>query len=205
MSARGPVGVLALQGGFAAHEAILATIGLEARRVRRAADLDGLAGLVLPGGESSTMLKLLAWSGLEEPLDAAVKAGLPVFATCAGAILAARHVEHPAQRSFGWVDIDVARNAFGRQVHSFEAESDAVPGAPADAPPFRLVFIRAPRILRVGDGVEVVAAWQGEPIAVRQGQVLVATFHPELAGDPRLHRLLFAPDTIEPQPKENPS
>lgn len=178
-----PIGVLALQGGYEAHEKILAGLGHATRRVRVPADLDGLAGLVLPGGESSTMLKLVAWNGLEAPLDAFVRGGRPVLATCAGLILAARGVTGPAQRSFGWLDVDVARNAWGRQNESFEADDDAHQ--------LHCVFIRAPRIQRVGPGVEVMATFDGEPIAVRQGAVLGASFHPELADEPGLHRAQF--------------
>lgn len=179
----GPIGVLALQGGYEAHEKILAGLGHKTRRVRAPADLEGLAGLVLPGGESSTMLKLIDWNGLAEPLDAFARGGRPVLATCAGLILSARGVTGPAQRSFGWLDVDVARNAWGRQNESFEADDDA--GR------LHCVFIRAPRILRVGDGVEVIATFAGEPIAVRAGAVLGASFHPELADEPGLHRALF--------------
>ena len=185
-SSLGPVGVLALQGGYEAHEKTLHAIGLGTRRVRSPADLEGLAGLVFPGGESSTMLKLIAWNHLWEPLDAFVRAGHPVLATCAGLILAARGVSHPEQASFGWLDIDVARNGWGRQNESFEATDDAGK--------LRCVFIRAPRITRVGTGVEVIAAFQGEPIAVRVGNVIGASFHPELADEAGLHRALFAPD-----------
>lgn len=179
------VGVLALQGGYEAHERVLRELGREVVRVRTPADLDGLDGLVLPGGESSTMLKLIGWNELEGPLDAFVRAGKPVFATCAGLILAASAVSHPEQRSFGWLDVDVSRNAWGRQNESFEATDDA--GR------YRMVFIRAPRITRVGDGAEVVAAFRGEPVAVRSKtlRVVAATFHPELAGEAGLHRLAF--------------
>jgi len=183
MGKQGLIGVLALQGGYEAHEHTLASIGLRARRVRVPADLEGLEGLVLPGGESSTMLKLIGWNGLWEPLDAAVKRGLPMLATCAGLILAARGVSQPAQASFGWLDVDVARNAWGRQNESFEADDDA--GR------MRCVFIRAPRITRVGKAVEVLATLAGEPIAVRSGAVIGASFHPELAHEPALHRMLF--------------
>lgn len=180
------VGVLALQGGYEAHERILGALGKTVVRVKTPADLAELDGLVLPGGESSTMLKLIAWNGLEGPLDAFVKAGKPVFATCAGLILAATHVAHPDQRSFGWLDVDVSRNAWGRQNESFEAQDDLKR--------YRMVFIRAPRITRVGDGAEVIATFQGEPVAVRSRtlNVVAATFHPELADEPALHRLVFA-------------
>ena len=180
------VGVLALQGGFEAHEKTLVGLGCTTRRVRTPADLEGLAGLVFPGGESSTMLKLIGWNALWEPLDRFVRAGHPVLATCAGLILSARAVTNPAQPSFGWLDIDVARNGWGRQNESFEALDDA--GA------LRCVFIRAPRITRVGEGVAVIATVDGEAVAVRAGNIIGATFHPELADEPGLHRRLFAPD-----------
>ena len=180
----GPVGVLALQGGFEAHDKTLVGLGCATRRVRTSADLEGLAGLVFPGGESSTMLKLIDWNALWEPLDRFVRAGHPVLATCAGLILSAHGVSNPAQKSFGWLDIDVARNGWGRQNESFEALDDA--GA------LRCVFIRAPRITRVGAGVEVISTIDGEPIAVRSGNIIGATFHPELADEPGLHRMLFA-------------
>jgi 5'-phosphate synthase pdxT subunit len=187
---RKPIGVLALQGGYEAHERMLVGLGHTTRRVRTPADLDGLGGLVLPGGESSTMLKLLGFAGLTGPLDEVVRAGLPVLATCAGLILSATRVTGPEQPSFGWLDVDVARNAWGRQVHSFEAKADLDAGSP-DGVPFSLVFIRAPRMLRVGSGVEVIARVDGEPIAVRQGAVTGASFHPELTDDDRLHALIF--------------
>ena len=182
------IGVLALQGGFEAHEKSLHTIGCATRRVRSPADLQGLAGLVLPGGESSTMLKLIGWNDLWEPLDAFVRAGNPVLATCAGLILAASGVTHPAQKSFGWLDIDVARNGWGRQNESFEAMDDAQR--------LRCVFIRAPRITRVGSAVEVIATFGGEAIAVRSGNLIGASFHPELAEEAGLHRALFAPEVL---------
>jgi 5'-phosphate synthase pdxT subunit len=182
------VGVLALQGGFAAHARALAAAGLGARLVRAPEDLRDLGGLVLPGGESTTQLRLLARHGLEAPLRAFVAAGAPVLATCAGLILAAAAVEGPAQASYGFLDVTVARNAWGRQVDSFEAVADD--GATA------LCFIRAPRILRVGPRVEVLATLDGEPVMVRQANVTGATFHPELAareGDAGLvHRRAFA-------------
>jgi pyridoxal 5'-phosphate synthase pdxT subunit len=175
------IGVLALQGGFEAHVRALREIGHETREVRVPRDLDGLAGLVLPGGESTTMLRLLG--ELEGALDAFVRAGHPVLATCAGLILAARTVTDPAQRSFGWIDVAVARNAWGRQVDSFEARDDT--GAP-------LVFIRAPRITTRGRDVEVLATFEGEPILVRQANLYGATFHPELTADRRLHERVFS-------------
>ena len=175
------VGVLALQGGFAAHVHALREIGCNVREVRTPRDLEGLEGLVLPGGESTTMLRLLG--ELEPALDEFVRAGHPVLATCAGLILAARTVSDPEQRSFGWIDVAVARNAWGRQVDSFSAADDA--GAP-------LVFIRAPRITAQGGDVEVLARFQGEPILVRQGNRYGATFHPELTSDRCLHARVFS-------------
>ncbi len=176
------IGVLALQGGFAAHRAALEALGHEVVLVRYADQLAGLDGLVLPGGESSTMLKILDREGLNEALDAFVRSGRPVLATCAGLILAAREVEGPAQRSFGWLDVTVRRNAWGRQLNSFEAVADGT-----DLP---LVFIRAPRIEAVGD-VEVALTFRDEPILVRHGNVTGATFHPELTSDRRIHREVF--------------
>jgi len=177
------IGILALQGGFAAHGEALARLGHHAFPVRDAADLDAADGLVLPGGESSAQLTLLARFALEEPLCRFAQAGKPVLATCAGLILIAHHVSSPEQRSLDWLDIDVIRNAYGRQRDSFEAVDDG-----GTLP---LVFIRAPRIARVGGGVAILATHQGEPILVRQGNVTGATFHPELTRDDAVHRLAF--------------
>lgn len=179
------VGVLALQGGYAAHCRRLSELGHEVVEVRTALELDGLEGLVLPGGESTTMLNLLQRRGSElwEALDAFVRSGRPVLATCAGLILAAKRVTGPEQKSFGWLDVDVQRNAWGRQLDSFEGTADD--GA------LELVFIRAPRIERVGEGVEVLATLKGEPVMVRQGALTAATFHPELTTQPDVHREVF--------------
>jgi 5'-phosphate synthase pdxT subunit len=170
--ARQRVGVLALQGGYAAHARALAALGHDVSEVRDAAALDALDALVLPGGESTAQLRLIDRGGLAAPLDAYVRSGRFVFATCAGLILAARAVTHPEQRSFGWLDVAVERNAWGRQLDSFEAL--------ADDGETRIVAIRAPRILSYGPGVEVVVALRGEPMLVRQANVAGATFHPEL-------------------------
>jgi 5'-phosphate synthase pdxT subunit len=177
------VGVLALQGGYAPHEAALADLGVEAAQVRRPADLVGLDGLVLPGGESGAQLRLIERADLRGPLDAFARSGRPILATCAGLILAARRVTHPAQGSFGWLDVEVERNAWGRQVESFEAESDEG-GLP-------LVFIRAPRIRVVGPAAQVMVRWRGEPVVVRQGAVIGAACHPELTADRRIHVIAF--------------
>jgi len=174
------VGVLALQGGFAAHARAIEEIGVRAVLVRRPADLCGADALVLPGGESTAQLRLIDREGLAGPLRAFVASGRPVLATCAGLILAAARVTQPGQPSFGWIDVAVARNAWGRQVASFEATSDD--GA------HPLLFIRAPRIVEVGAGVLVLATFRGEPVLVRQGLVTGATFHPELTADRAVHR-----------------
>ena len=181
------VGVLALQGGFGAHGEALRAWGHEASEVRSVAELDRVEGLVLPGGESSVQLKLLERHGLESALDTFVRSGRPVLATCAGLILAARRVRDPVQRSFGWLDIEVRRNAYGRQRESFEARADE-PGWGRGLP---LVFIRAPRIIEVGREVEVLATLAGEPILVRQGALFGATFHPELTRDGRVVERVF--------------
>lgn len=186
----GPVtGVLALQGAFAAHGAALVRCGATVREVRTPADLDAVASLVLPGGESTTMCKLLESSGLRRPLESRVAAGMPVLGTCAGMILLSSAIEDGRSDQFclGAIDVSARRNGFGRQRDSFEANLDA----PGGDGPLRAVFIRAPRIVRVGAGVEVLAALDGEPVLVRQGRALAATFHPELSGDDRIHRLFL--------------
>jgi 5'-phosphate synthase pdxT subunit len=179
------VGVLALQGGFAVHARALEEIGARPVLVRDPRDLRDLAGIVLPGGESTAQLRLLDTSGLAPALCAFVAAGRSVLATCAGLVLAATRVTQPSQRSFGWIDVAVARNGWGRQVSSFESTSDdgRLP----------MVSIRAPRITAVGEGVEVRATFRAEPVLVRQRNVLAATFHPELTPDRSVHRAAFAP------------
>jgi len=183
----GPVriGVLALQGAFAAHAEVLADLGAAVSEVRVPSDLDRLDGLVMPGGESTTMSKLLVSSGLFDVLDDRIRGGLPVFGTCAGMILLASEVldGREDQRSFAAIDITVRRNAYGRQVDSFEADL-RVTGLDA---PFHAVFIRAPLMTRLGEQVEVLASHDGVPVLARSGTVTVASFHPELAGDGRLH------------------
>jgi len=173
------IGVLAVQGDFAEHQSALAARGIATRRIRRPRDLAGIQGLVLPGGESTTMLRLLDIQGLTEPLAGLFASGLPVLATCAGLILLARTVVDPVQRSFGVLDIDVARNGYGRQVHSGTLPLRG-PNLPDGASG---VFIRAPRILRVGPGVDVLAQREQDPVLVRSGSVLAACFHPELQKD----------------------
>lgn len=183
MDSSGPIGVLALQGAFAAHARALAALGHAVTLVRTARDLEGCAGLVLPGGESTAQLRLLAREGLDVPLAELVASGKPVLATCAGLILAAARVLDPEQRSFGFLDVTVRRNAWGRQVASFEARDDSgvIP----------VVAIRAPRIVEVGPRTRVLATLNGEPILVRRGNVTGATFHPELTSDLGVHASVF--------------
>ena len=175
------VGVLALQGDFEAHARMLRGLGAEVREVRVPADLEGLDGLVIPGGESTTMTLGIARESLAEPLRKLVKAGTPVLGTCAGMIMLDR--EH-----LGLADYTCRRNAFGRQIRSFEADLD-IPGV--EGPPVRAVFIRAPWIEDRGDDVEVLAEVDGHVVAARQDNMLVISFHPELAGETRLHELFL--------------
>ena len=177
------IGVLALQGDFEAHCAMLASLGVDALEVRDVSGLQGLDGLVLPGGESTTQLKFLQEEGLFDPLQRFTADGGAIFGTCAGAILLAREVRNPAQASLGLLDISVLRNAYGRQLHS-EVRFGHTSLKPA---PLEMVFIRAPIIERVGPGVEILAEEQGTPVLVRQGNLLASTFHPELTSDPAVH------------------
>lgn len=177
------VGVLALQGAFAAHAECIHSLGVETVEVRSPKDLDAVDSLLMPGGESSTMSQLLLSSELFTPIATRIAEGMSVFGTCAGMILLAADIldGRDDQVSFSAIDISVRRNAFGRQVESFESSIQTSVGE------FHGVFIRAPRIVRVGDGVEVLGTLGDEPVLVRQGNVLAASFHPELAGDARLH------------------
>ena len=179
------LGVLALQGGFAAHAAILNRLGAYVDEVRTPQQLAGVDALVMPGGESTTMSMLLDRSGLLEPLKQRLDAGMGVLGTCAGMILLAREVVdgRPDQHALGLVDITVRRNAYGTQIESFEADID-VDGLES---PFHAVFIRAPAVERTGAGVEVLARHEGRPVLCRSGPATVAAFHPELSGDDRLH------------------
>jgi 5'-phosphate synthase pdxT subunit len=175
------VGILALQGDFAAHDKVIRSLGAEAREVRVPADLDGLDALVIPGGESTVMTLGIEREGLAEPLRALVRSGMPVLGTCAGMIMLDR--DH-----LGLLDITTRRNAFGRQVRSFEADIDlgGVSGGPMHA-----IFIRAPWVADHGPDVEVLGSVEDHPVAIRQGNVLAVSFHPELAGDVRLHEMLL--------------
>jgi len=180
------IGVLALQGDFALHARALGKCGVEAVEVRKPAELDGVDGLIMPGGESTTLLKLMdAWDFVPA-IEKFHNAGKPIFGTCAGLILLAREVESPRQFSLGLIDVTVERNAYGRQRESFEAAG--VARLDGHAAPLEMVFIRAPRIRKTGPGVEVLAEHGGEPVMARQGRILVATFHPELTDDTAVHR-----------------
>lgn len=195
------VAVVALQGGVQRHVEALAAAGASPVEVRTPADLTGCDAVVLPGGESSTLSKLLLSSGLFDALAERLAAGMPAFGTCAGMILLADEIldGRADQRSFGAIDVSVRRNAFGRQLDSFEAPlrvaglpGTGLPGVGVEGgEPFPAVFIRAPVVVRVGDGVEVLASVDGRAVLCRQGQVLVAAFHPELSDDLRLHQLFL--------------
>lgn len=179
------IGVLALQGDFALHAEALRAAGAEAVEVRKPLELADLDGLVIPGGESTTLLKLMSEWGLDRAIAALHEKGTPIFGTCAGLILVARDVEGPRQPSLGLIDVSVERNAYGRQRESFEAHGVAtLDGQPT---PIEMVFIRAPRIRRIGEGVETLARHDDQAVLARQGNVLVATFHPELTADHSVH------------------
>jgi 5'-phosphate synthase pdxT subunit len=175
------VGVLALQGDFAAHARVLRSLGADVREVRTPAGLEGLDALIIPGGESTTMTLGIEREGLADPLRELAGAGTPVLGTCAGMIMLDR--EH-----LGLADWRCERNAFGRQIRSFEADL-RIPGI--DGPPVRAVFIRAPWIAEHGEDVEILASVDGHPVAARQGNLLAISFHPEIAGETRLHELLL--------------
>jgi len=182
------VGVLSLQGDFAAHGAALERLGAQPVFVRDPAQLREIDGLIIPGGESTTMLKLLHYDGLLEPL-AEFGRSRPIFGTCAGAILIAKEVSNPAQESLGLMDIGVERNAYGRQIDSRVTELNPAPEFQQRTAPGKLeaVFIRAPIIRRVGKEAKVLATYNDDPVLVEQGRHMVATFHPELTSDSRVH------------------
>ncbi len=192
------IGVLALQGAYDVHAAMLRQLGAIAILIRKPSELfdpegrQHLDGLIIPGGESTTFLKHLERDGFFDALNAFVRS-TPTFGTCAGCILLARDVQHPAQRSFDVLDITVERNAYGRQIDS------AILSAPTTLPggPIEMVFIRAPRITRTGPAVETLAERDGSPVLVRSGHLLAATFHPELSTDTRIHQLFL--DLIQQQ------
>lgn len=181
------IAVLALQGDFAAHARRLAEMGLESFEARKPEEIRGASGLVIPGGESTTFWKFFETAPWEKEIRDFAATGRPILGTCAGAIVLAREVTHPRQKGLGLLDASIERNAYGRQADSFVGTAEA-PALGGDLP---AVFIRAPKIRWVGPGVEVLARQAGDPVLVRQGNVVAATFHPELTEDDRVHRLAF--------------
>ena len=186
------IGLLALQGDYSAHQKVLHELGVATQLVRTRAELETVDGLILPGGESTTMARLLDRYELRAPLVQRLNGGLPALGTCAGLILLARAIENTstnfAQHSLGALDVRVARNAYGTQTDSFEAEIE-VPALDGPDNRIRAVFIRAPQILEVGASVEVLGSHKGVPVLVRQNQIMAASFHPEIAGESRVHQL----------------
>ena len=179
------IGVLALQGDFAEHIVILRKIGVEAREIRLPEQLEGLNGLIIPGGESTTLSRLMSIYKLREPVARMAKEGRPVWGTCAGMIMLAAEITEQDPVPLGLMDIGVRRNAFGRQVDSFEQPLQI---AALSAEPYNCIFIRAPVVIRVGPPVEVLASLEdGRPVAVQQGNLLATSFHPELTRDSRVH------------------
>ncbi len=183
------IGILALQGAFAVHEEMLQSLGAETVQVRTNQDLKSVDALVMPGGESTTMSHLLNTSQLFDPIAERIDNAMPVFGTCAGMILLAKSIAggRPDQRFYGAIDIDVERNAYGRQVESFETELK-VEGLQS---PFHAMFIRAPQVSRIGSNVEVLSMHEDKVVLARQGSVMVASFHPELTSDNRIHSLFL--------------
>ena len=194
MNARPKVAVVAMQGDFEKHIQMLARLGADAYPARTSADIEKADGIVLPGGESTTIGKLLARYGVDKAIQTAAGQGKAIYGTCAGLILLAREIaagtgERGGQPTLGLLNITVARNAFGRQVDSFEAELD-IPALGSES--LRAVFIRAPSIVETGPEVETLAAYDGQPVFVRQGKILGSAFHPELTDDDRSHRLFLS-------------
>ncbi len=183
------IGVLALQGAFREHEQVLGSLGARYTEVRQPEDLHGCDGLVLPGGETTTQRKLAQTYGLWEPMEKLGRQGMPILATCAGLILLAKRIDEEPGSSMDLLDIDVRRNAYGRQVFSFETPLTVpcLDGVHDPADSFRAIFIRAPRITRVGPAVTVLASHKEDPVAVEQGNILGLCFHPELTPDTRFH------------------
>ena len=180
-----PIGVLAIQGDFAMHAKMLERIGAPYKLVKHSSELAGVGGLIMPGGESTTMLKFFSNEGMGEAIKGFVSRGRPVFGTCAGAILLAKEVLNPGQERLGLLDISIERNAYGRQVDSSVRQGECPELSPR---PIEMVFIRAPIIRRVGERVQVLGRCDGLPVLVEQGNVLAATFHPELTEDGSVHR-----------------
>ena len=188
------IGVLAIQGDFAAHARALARLGVETVEVRRSEQLADIDGLIIPGGESTTMLKVMREEQMIDPIKDFARDGKTIFGTCAGAILLACDVHNPPQESLGLIDIAVERNSYGRQTDSFIGQAETTLGEK----PLEAVFIRAPRIIRTGPSVEVLSTIEGEPVMVRQDNILVATFHPELTADKRVHSLFIEMASLIP-------
>lgn len=182
---RDDVGVMALQGDYELHQQMLERLEVPSRQIRKASELEGIRALILPGGESTTMLKFMQEEELIEPLGEFFERGGSFYGTCAGAILLARKVTEPSQASLGFMDIDVERNGYGRQIDSHES-FESCPDLGDE--PLPMVFIRAPIISRTGDDVVTLATHRDQPVLVREGRILVSTFHPELSTDTRVHR-----------------
>lgn len=178
------IGVLALQGDFEAHQKMLEKLSVESVQIRTSEPLGGVDGLIIPGGESTTLIKLMRAFDLIEPIRQFHKKGKPIFGTCAGSILVAKNIRNSEQFRFGFIDITVERNGYGRQVNSFEC--DVMTSLGPD--PMHAVFIRAPKIVDAGSSVDILASYDGAPIAARENKILVATFHPELTADTRWHQ-----------------
>lgn len=178
------IGVLGLQGDFREHVETLRMMGVETLVVKLPEDLELIDGLIIPGGESTTMGRIMVEVGLKEPLREKIEEGMPVFGTCAGMILLSKRVEGYEQPLLEVLDVEIERNAYGRQVESFEVDIE-IPEL-GDRP-FRAIFIRAPKIKKLGEGVEVLAEYDGDPVLVRQGNILASSFHPELTQDTRVH------------------
>lgn len=187
------VGVLALQGDYEAHARALARLGVSASFPRTAAEIRALDALVIPGGESTTLRKLMEGTGIEEAIRDHARDGKPLFATCAGAILVSRAVHNPEGEGLGLLDAEITRNAYGRQLDSAVVPLTDLDRTTLGEEPLEGVFIRAPRFERVGPGVAILARRDGAPVLVRSENVLAATFHPELGTDERIHRLFLAP------------
>jgi len=191
------IGILAVQGDFAAHAAMLAGLGVDTVEVRTPDDLAGCDGLILPGGESTTQLQFLQEEGLADAIKQFAAVGKAIFGTCAGAILLATEVKNPRQESLGLLDMTVLRNGYGRQVHS-----DVVTGpSTLKKEPLEMVFIRGPIIERVGPGIEILAEYAGKPALVQKGQILAAAFHPELTNDSTVHQRFVTMASGKPAPE----
>jgi 5'-phosphate synthase pdxT subunit len=186
------IGILALQGDFEAHAKALSRAGLDNREVRTAAEIRDSAGLVLPGGETTAMWRLMEGSGIPAAIAEVAASGRPIFATCAGSILLARHVRNPDREGLDLLDVVVTRNAYGRQLDSAVVRLTDLDRNVLGDEPLEAVFIRAPKLSGLGPGIEVLARRDGDPVLVRKANILAATFHPELSHDPRVHEVFRA-------------